>query len=505
MIKMKRNDKILQEAFFKKSSYADKLKRKFPQYEPQDKLSVDQPGFGAIIDPDTRVVTDAKEAKKRLTGAFGVVIGSNSVKNIASRAVKSFPIVISDNIEPETSVMLKRLFEEQYAEYINLLISNQVIDISAYTSGEEGNIAIQALDTLSGVEFGNKKIARQASKGKLDANDFFKNISAYSLIRQENKEYKTGVPILDSLLEGAAILPQEKAMLLSEYMTTYPEELVILEDDNNTPTPRERQSPKQAQSDYVTVSDYLRNIDNIDKNKADARKDIFKDASGHGLKKPSILINPKEMNDALDITVAEMLLNPKNEKLKDRFEKATFLLQSNRISGNEYIEYLIMRLGIPLSDKVRRQLVTKFKEEYVRDPELPSIVINKKDAKRLFTNQKIVGRELRSITSTTFEAILKATARIGTTAAGAVGGYLVGGGSTASLAAAGGTSLSSLAGAAGIGAILSNPITLAIFGGVSGLLLFNAAIGGKGIFGKIRDIMDSIRSDEKRRKVIIKK
>jgi hypothetical protein len=528
---MKRNEKILQEAFFKKSSYADKLKRKFPQYEPQDKLSVDQPGFGAIIDPDTRGVTDTKEVKKRLTGAFGAIIGSNSVKNIASRSVKSFPIVISDNVEPETSVMLKRLFEEQYAEYINLLISNQVIDISAYTSGEEGNIAIQALDTLSGVEFGNKRLARKASKGKLDANDFFKNISAYNLIRQENKEYKTGVPILDELLEGAVILPEKEAMLLTEYVTTYPEEFVILDED----TPN--QTEKSTQYEYVTLNDYLKNIDKIDSSKAEAREKVFNIARGgtaegfnHDVKeykdkinqketeiikkeaevknatgdeqntkkaelkalkneleymrqnKPKlnrltstdILINTDDMTHALDATVGEMLLNPNNSILKNRFEKATILLQSNRIAGSEYIEYLVMRLGMPLSTKVRGELVTKFPSEIIRDPEMPSVVLNRADAERITNNQRIIGRSIPGILKTTFDSVLQAAAGIGSVAGGAAGGYFLGGGSL------------------GLGALATNPITLAVLGGVAGFLVFKSAIGGKGLFGKIRKTLENI-------------
>ena len=83
---MKRNDEILQELFFKKSTYASKLKRKYPQYKAKDKNSVDQPGIGAIINPDTRGITDTEEAKKRLTGVFGATIGTNSVRNAASRS-----------------------------------------------------------------------------------------------------------------------------------------------------------------------------------------------------------------------------------------------------------------------------------------------------------------------------------------------------------------------------------------------------------------------------------
>jgi hypothetical protein len=476
---MKRNDKILQEAFFKKSSYADKLKRKLPQYEPKDKNSVDQPGFGAILDPDTRGVTDADEAKKRLTGAFGAVIGSNTVRSIASRSVKSFPIVISDNIEPETSVMLKRLFEEQYAEYINLLISNQVIDISAYQSGDTGNIAIQALDTISGTEFGSKKIARKSTSGELSAVDFFQNISAYNLIRQETTEYKTGVPLLDALLEDAIILPEQEAKIIVEFITTYPEELDILNEDL---TLRDKKTTTVTnQYEYTTLSDFLKNKDSLKKSDAEAREAIFNLAKDKRLSSTDIVVDPAKIKEALDTTVAEMLLHPKNELLKEKFEKATFLLQSNRISGLEYIEYLAMRLGLPVSRKTRGDLVTGFPEDQVIDPEFTSTIINSKDANRIRNNQRIVGRALPNIFKTALEDILEATATLAATGAASAGAFF------------GGTTLAAASSIALPAAVVAfGPAGLAILGGLAGFFIFRAVVGGQGLSSKIEKILSKI-------------
>ena len=200
---MSDNRKILNEAFFKKSKVADKMKKKYG-YEPMDVRKDGQLGYGSIIDMDSGLpVTDTKEAGRRVVSALGASIGQNSVRNMASKSIKTFPIIISDQIEPETSVMIKRVMEEQYAEYLSLIISNEIIDISAFqTSGEEGNIAIQALDKLSPEDEG-KALRRKAVKGNVSLDDMFANMSSYSLIRNEN--YRTGNAVLDNLLEGAIV------------------------------------------------------------------------------------------------------------------------------------------------------------------------------------------------------------------------------------------------------------------------------------------------------------
>jgi len=483
---MKRNDKILQEFFFKKSTYADKLKKKYKQYQPQDKKSVDQPGFGGIIDPDTRAITDPQEAKKRLIGTFGAAIGSNSVRNVASRSIKSFPIVISDNVEPETSVMLKKLLEEQYAEYINLLVSNQVIDISEYESNDDGNIALQALDKISGHDFSKKSTARSAVRGEVGAVDFFKNSSAYNLIRQENKEYKTGVPMFDALLEDAVILNKEDASTLIEFIQSYPDDIAILNEaptlrDENRTSSTLRDTGKSSETDrpYVKLDDFLTdnnqgklgktnssskiskaagnkyaNTNVMDKYKKDikdqqnklitlerkakdnpsdkSKKDEVTKAKNElkylvGLKpkydrltSTDIVVDREELKMALDTTVGELLTDSKNAIIKDKYQKATFLLQSNRIAGHEYIEYVVIRLGLPLSKSTRANLVTEFRIQNVIDPNATNLTLNKDDIKLIANNEKIIGKILPSITSVILQDALKFAA-VGAAAVGGVG------------------------------------------------------------------------------------
>ena len=127
----KNNDEILNELFFKKKGYSEKLKDKQAQYKPVSKTDDIKSMFnGNSI--DGFVVSDADEVKKRLVGALGMAIGSNTVRSMASKAIKSFPIIVSDDISPETLVIVKTMMEEQYASYIDLLVSNQIINLTDY-------------------------------------------------------------------------------------------------------------------------------------------------------------------------------------------------------------------------------------------------------------------------------------------------------------------------------------------------------------------------------------
>jgi len=486
---MKRNDKILQELFFRKSTYAAKLKKKYPQYKAQNKNSVEQPGIGAIINPDTRGITDTDEAKKRLTGVFGATIGVNSVRNAASRSIKSFPIIISDNVEPETAVMMKRLLEEQYAEYINLLISNQIIDISEYESGAEGNIAIQALDKISGHDFSGKSAARNAIRGEVTADDFFKNISAYNLIRRESADYKTGVPMLDALLEDAVILEPKEVSSLIEYIQAYPEEMQTL----NEKTEAEKKARlKAVDRKYMTLGDFMSDSSQTAENvtarnkkfdiirgKSDAESikawkdnvrgskaaltsaeldfnnvpgrnaaqlrtaqkaiDILKDELAYKeslkprfdrLTSTDIVVDAEELAQSLESSVGELLLHPDNEVIKRKFELATFLLQSQKIAGMEWVEYVSTRLGLPVSKKTRAELAVKFKIQDVMDPTKGtmgakdgsdiSLTLSRKDVTRIRNNERVISRILPTFLSALLKDIMNAT-RIGV--AGAAVGY----------------------------------------------------------------------------------
>lgn len=231
---MKDNKDILNEAFFKKASYAEKLAKKLPQYAPVDTSKKSSLGYASSNMPlPAYQVSDTDEVKKRLAGAFGVTFGNNNIRNMASRAIKEFPIIISDSVEPETAIMLKKLMEEQYAEYINLLISNQVVNLADYTANDEnGNIAIQALDSISGTDFKKSRIANTAARtNDINADTLFANIPLYNLLRENQMVLTSGDSIMDSLLEGACVVPSENVKELSEFIFNNVNEIVSLTED----------------------------------------------------------------------------------------------------------------------------------------------------------------------------------------------------------------------------------------------------------------------------------
>jgi hypothetical protein len=155
---MRSNDNILNEAFFKKTSYKDKFEKQLSQYKPyasKDSFAIGNKPSGSAFE-----VSDMNELKKRLTSGIGVSFANNTIKSMGNKAIKTFPIIVSDNVEPETVVMLKRYLEEQYAEYINLMISNKTIDLGSFiTNSEDGNIALQAIDSISGPDFRKDRLA----------------------------------------------------------------------------------------------------------------------------------------------------------------------------------------------------------------------------------------------------------------------------------------------------------------------------------------------------------
>jgi hypothetical protein len=210
------NDKMLNELFGfgkKKTNAIDKMRNgegpyAEAQYKPVSSKEtittnqlINKGADGSIT------VSDTPELQKRLTTALGMAMGSNSIKSMANRAIKSFPIIASDDLSADTLVMVKNMLEERYASYIDLLVSNQIINLTDYKIQNvdgDGNIAIQALDKISGTDFGAERIARQARTGSLSADDIAKNIPAWQLIRT-NESYRSGNPLLDPLLENAII------------------------------------------------------------------------------------------------------------------------------------------------------------------------------------------------------------------------------------------------------------------------------------------------------------
>jgi len=402
---MKENKEILNEVFFKKSSYEDKLAKRMAQYAPIDAKKSSTSATGVISSPAYQV-TDTDEVKSRLAKTFGVVFGNNNVKSMASRAIKQFPIIISDNVQPETAVMLKKLMEEQYAEYINLLISNQVIDLSAYRTGDEsGNIAIQALDKISGTDFSKTRVANTAANtGKISTSDVFSNIPLYDLLRENEKTLKTGSSLMDSLLEGACIVPDQMS---AEKLAKFINENNIIDDGNEDPhnkdsgghtrtfdkgrdptrgypAPEKNDSGQSLNKNQTTLRQYFMDkaVDsdslgardrmiNRDMNNDIKRGFIGVDDSGNEiytkLSTADIVIDKRRMDQAINRSVGDMLNDPDNYEIRDKFEKATFLLQSRKIAGMEYYQYLTKRLGIPVSDDARLQLIKNFKIGDIRD------------------------------------------------------------------------------------------------------------------------------------------
>ena len=226
---MKDNKEILQEAFFKKAKPLDKLKKNLAKYEPVSS-KFGNSGFGSPLESgDSFGIVDANEVKKRLTNTFGQIFGNNNIRALASRSIKSFPILVSDNLEPETNVMLKKLLEEQYAEYINLLVSNNVVDLSSFRSGEsEGNIAIQALNSISGGDSLSQRLGRKSAKGTLTTDDFISNTLIYNLIRQEAVDITSENELFSELFENALIIESKYEDALLEYLEKNNDKIVNL-------------------------------------------------------------------------------------------------------------------------------------------------------------------------------------------------------------------------------------------------------------------------------------
>lgn len=427
---MKQNKDILNEAFFKKTTYSEKFKKGLPQYEPASNKS--KPGFGSQFalgkNEPSLAVTDTDEVKKRLANVFGATFGNNSIKSMASRSIKTFPILVSDNLEPDTCVMLKKLMEDQYAEYINLLVSNQIVDLSVYTTdGTNGNIAIQALDTLSGSEFGSAKTADKISnRGSVAMDDVFGNIPLYNLLRENQLAISTGDSLTDRILENALIVPNENVNKLVKYIRENADNIDILNDTyiesllTEDPTPRVDTLSKTTRLDDYFNSrfnsdfakyDYTQNVATKDMNYDAIRGLVGVNDNGeevyNKLTNTQVLVDSKNMDKIMNRTVGEMLIDPANKIIRDKFEKATFLLESGAIAGTEYINYITIRLGIPITQRTRTEIVNRFKIKDVRrDTEYSvdkngnlEVIIDSKYnqfSKDIANNRKIVNSALSS-------------------------------------------------------------------------------------------------------------
>ena len=426
---MKNNRDILNEAFFKKS-FSSKLMKDMPEYKALDKKS-NNSGFGTVLDKGF-AVTDADAVKRRLTGAFGAAFGNNSIKTMASRAVKTFPIIVSDNVEPDTVMTLKRLMEEQYAEYINLLVSNQVIDLSAYSTDENGNIAIQALDDISGTDFSKRRLANKAFNGTATGDDIFANMPLYNLIRQESCVVPSmGDSVMDALFEDAVVVPEDYVDSLVEYMRSNANEIMeILEESPDLRKPKEDPELKKTTTydhkRYTTIADYMKDktfdyenaktINNRSVNRDRVMDTMrgFMGVDGDGneiynkLSNTEMLLDRKMLQSAMNRSVGEMLADPKNVIIREKFEKATYLLESFHISGKEYISYVTVRLGIPMSKAVRLELLHRFPVQGLHDPRGEGLAnkMSQKDIKRIQNNRKILSKTMPRMLNTKVSDVL---------------------------------------------------------------------------------------------------
>jgi hypothetical protein len=94
---------------------------------------------------------------------------------------------------------------------------------------------------------------------------------------------------------------------------------------------------------YSNDNKYAKGVGTGDKNQLDPRIFALDNAadSKH---------NYEKMTDALDMSIGHFLKAKGNEIIRDRFEKAGLLLAARRISGNEYISFITVRLGIPVGN-----------------------------------------------------------------------------------------------------------------------------------------------------------
>lgn len=486
------NKDLLNEGLFKKKTYADELAKKYPQYSPMEAKNTSNLGFNAVGAEDTA------ELKKRLTGALGVAIGNNTIKNMASKSIKRFPIIISDNVDPQTAVLLKNYLEVQYAEYLNLLISNQIIDLTKYDRNDPdgNNIATQALDQITGTDFGRQRIANKAMKGSLSADDIFANSPIYNLIRQESVH--TGNSDVDYLLEDAIIIDSKKANELASLLVEATEVQTDTQSEGGTPKSvideykkdvaewkkkhpnekpdtairfkmdeiekyekaqkakknkkKEDQGPFSIYKSVKDDNDFLYGDEVVTTNAngtvtrrinvrpqsnamtkmvssdraldKEYREDLKKrgyvglDAAGYEkynrLTNTDVVIDPTLLDSAINKTIGEIMLDPKNTFLKNRFEKATFLLESRIIAGTEYFAYVTQRLGIPVRNEVKRALITRFPAKELSDPQTISTLkdgkISNEMAKMISKNEREVYKISHNILSARVQDVLKYSA-----------------------------------------------------------------------------------------------
>jgi hypothetical protein len=287
------------------------------------------------------------------------------------------------------------------------------------------------------------------------------------------------------MLEGAVIVPASESKSLVEFMFNNSENIVSLNEDPGTsetsdPSAREdggetdnsatRSKTKPdpiKNSRIVPLKDFLTNDLKISNSEAENKIKAINTLRGYTaagdqtsakytrLTSPEVFLDTNNIRPSLDQTLGEILLNPKNAAIRDRFEKATFLLYSNRIAGVEWVEYLVKRLGIPVPRHVRRNVVSLYRIDQIIDPDNQNRRITRRDIRRIAENRTTTDRSILDVLSTDGRTFLTFLFTAGATTlahAGITGG---------------------LAGLSGIGA----GIALPVFAGLGGSLLLGAIVG----------------------------
>lgn len=462
------NKEVLNESFFKlfkkeKPTYIEKLKDSFSKYSPVDPKTRKAGSYNDglnLSSNDSFSIKDTGEIKKRLSGTFGAAFGNNTVKSLASRSVKKFPIIISDAVDPNTAILVKKLLEEQVAEYINLLVSNQVIDLSSFaaTDTDSGNIAMRALDKLATTSFSRQDLADKAKQNMLSSEDIFASAPLlYSLIRHEDCIH-TGNELLDTLMESAVILPSEhveayekvlNAKLAEEsfkdYYSVDLKNSIMINEETGSYSERVAEFLKMSDADLsklelnqgelVRIRKELEGYDKLNpedqKNYVEfvARLEVAKNKEIFNIAVTSFSNNVRHLIDARKkelqaelkgnpaptgkptneppkseeppkpkFSKADLLTSPlrnstyaqiltgshdlfgglENEiksnnllkdriaSVRDRYSKAVILLETQRISGFEFIDYCALRLGIPISKADRRNIAIQYPATRIR-------------------------------------------------------------------------------------------------------------------------------------------
>ena len=163
-----------------------------------------------------------------------------------------------------------------------------------------------------------------------------------------------------------------------------------------------------------------------------------------------------EIEKVLDQSIGQVILGKENDIssiIKDKFLKATTLLQANKITGAEYVDYCSLRLGIPFPQNIRAKLIATFKvsDIVIKNSENKSYLLDKDSQQKILSNQRVVLNGINLVLARRAEIGKKIWSISGGAAGGATTlGIFSSGATTASLVAMG-------------------PLGWAILGGITGL------------------------------------